>query len=199
MQVKLLRAIQEKVIRKVGGNEETSVDVRIIAATNKDLNDLVAEGRFREDLFYRINVIPIALPPLRSRTEDIAPLLVEHFLDRMSAELGRKADGISRDAMSMLMSYPFPGNVRELRNIVERAMVCASGPILQVSDFGIAEVAAQAAAPATLEDVEHRHIAAILDHCGGNVSQAARILDIDRVTLYNKIGKRYGLREPTGK
>jgi DNA-binding NtrC family response regulator len=197
LQVDLLRVLETRKFCRVGGNEPITVDVRIIAATNKDLHKAVAAGEFRDDLFYRLNVIPITLPPLRDRREDI-PLLVEHFLDRMSAELGRKCDGISRDAMAMLMSYPFPGNVRELRNIVERAMVCASGPILQVVDFGIAEAAAQAAAPASLEDVERRHIAAILEHCGGNVSQAARILDIDRVTLYNKI-KKYGLREPAGK
>jgi DNA-binding NtrC family response regulator len=114
----------------------------------------------------------------------------------MSAELGRRVDGVSRDAMAMLMSYPFPGNVRQLRNIVERAVVCAAGPILQVSDFGLDDPAAAAAAtaPASLEEVERRHIAAILAQTGGNVSQSARILDIDRVTLYNKI-RKYGLRE----
>ena len=139
-------------------------------------------------------MIPITVPPLRDRREDI-PLLVEHFIERMSAELGRKVDGVSRDAMAMLMSHPFPGNVRELRNIVERAMVCASGPVLQVIDFGLVGPAPgqPAAPPASLEEVERRHIAAILEQSGGNVSQAARILDIDRVTLYNKI-KKYGLR-----
>ena len=196
LQVDLLRVLETRKFCRVGGNEPVTVDVRIIAATNKDLQKAVASGEFRDDLFYRLNVIPITLPPLRDRREDI-PLLVDHFLDQMSAELGRKTDGISRDAMAMLMSYPFPGNVRELRNIVERAMVCASGPILQVADFGIADAAAPAA-PASLEDVERRHITAILEHCGGNVSQAARILEIDRVTLYNKI-KKYGLREPAGK
>jgi two-component system, NtrC family, response regulator AtoC len=170
------------------------VDVRIVAATNKDLQRAVAEGRFRDDLFYRLNVIPITLPPLRDRREDI-PLLVEHFLERMSAELGRKVDGVSRDAMAMLMSHPFPGNVRELRNLVERATVCASGPILQVVDFGLGPAAAASAdAGASLEEVERRHIAAVLEQTGGNVSQSARILHIDRVTLYNKI-RKYGLRD----
>ncbi len=197
LQVDLLRVLETRKFCRVGGNDPVTVDVRIIAATNKDLQKAVASGQFRDDLFYRLNVIPITLPPLRDRREDI-PLLVDHFLDQMSAELGRKTDGISRDAMAMLMSYAFPGNVRELRNIVERAMVCASGPILQVTDFGIAGATAQAAAPASLEDVERRHITAILEHCGGNVSQAARILEIDRVTLYNKI-RKYGLREPAGK
>ena len=195
LQVDLLRVIETRKFCRVGGNEPISVDVRIIAATNKDLHKAVAAGEFRDDLFYRLNVIPLTLPPLRDRREDI-PLLVEHFLDRLAAELGRKVDGISRDAMAMLMSYPFLGNVRELRNLVERAVVCASGPILQVSDFGLAEAAVPAAAPASLEEVERRHIAAILEYCGGNVSQAARILDIDRVTLYNKV-KKYALRAPT--
>jgi len=194
LQVDLLRVLETRKFCRVGGNEPISVDVRIIAATNKDLQKAIAAGEFRDDLFYRLNVIPITLPPLRDRREDI-PLLVEHFLERMSAELGRKADGISRDAMAMLMAYPFPGNVRELRNIVERAMVCASGPVLQVIDFGLVGPAPgqPAAPPASLEEVERRHIAAILEQSGGNVSQAARILDIDRVTLYNKI-KKYGLR-----
>jgi two-component system, NtrC family, response regulator AtoC len=194
LQVDLLRVLETRQFCRVGGNETITVDVRIVAATNKDLQREVAEGRFRDDLFYRLNVIPITLPPLRDRREDI-PLLVEHFLERMSAELGRKVDGVSRDAMAMLMSHPFPGNVRELRNLVERATVCASGPILQVVDFGLAPaVAAAVDAGASLEDVERRHIAAVLEQTGGNVSQSARILDIDRVTLYNKI-RKYGLRD----
>jgi DNA-binding NtrC family response regulator len=194
LQLDLLRVLETRQFCRVGGSEPISVDVRIIAATNRDLPKAVAEGKFRDDLFYRLNVIPITLPPLRDRREDI-PLLVEHFLERMCAELGRKVDGVSRDAMAMLMSYSFPGNVRELRNIVERAMVCASGPVLQPVDFGLGDAAAAAVAPASLEEVERRHIAAILEQSGGNVSQAARILDIDRVTLYNKI-KKYGLRAP---
>jgi two-component system, NtrC family, response regulator AtoC len=195
LQVDLLRVLETRQFTRVGGNETITVDVRIVAATNRDLEKAVAEGRFRDDLFYRLNVIPITLPPLRDRREDI-PLLVEHFLERMSAELGRKVDGVSRDAMAMLMSHPFPGNVRELRNLVERAMVCASGPILQAADFGLTAAGATGAADAgaTLEDVERRHIAAVLEQTGGNVSQSARILHIDRVTLYNKI-RKYGLRE----
>ncbi|OFW19723.1 MAG: Fis family transcriptional regulator [Acidobacteria bacterium RIFCSPLOWO2_12_FULL_66_21] len=194
LQVDLLRVLEDRRFCRVGGSEPIAVDVRVIAATNRDLNKAVLDGTFRDDLFYRLNVIPITVPPLRDRREDI-PLLVEHFIERMSAELGRKVDGVSRDAMAMLMSHPFPGNVRELRNIVERAMVCASGPVLQVIDFGLVGPAPgqPAAPPASLEEVERRHIAAILEQSGGNVSQAARILDIDRVTLYNKI-KKYGLR-----
>jgi two-component system response regulator HydG len=115
----------------------------------------------------------------------------------MSAELKREVDGVSRDAMSMLMAHPFPGNVRELRNIVERAMVCAPGPILQVDDFRLAGApAAPAADGASLEEVEKRHVLAVLEQTGGNISQAARILDIDRATLYSKM-RKYGLREAT--
>ena len=197
LQVDLLRVLETRQFCRVGGNVPLTVDVRIIAATNRDLQQAVSDGQFRDDLFYRLNVIPIKLPPLRDRREDI-PLLVEHFLERMSAELGRRVDGVSRDGMAMLMSYGFPGNVRELRNLLERAMVCAAGPILQASDFGLGDAGpAPAPAPSSLEEVERRHIAAILDSCNGNVTHAARILGIDRVTLYNKI-RKYGLREPAG-
>jgi two-component system, NtrC family, response regulator AtoC len=144
-------------------------------------------------LFYRLNVIPITLPPLRERPEDI-PLLVEHFVERMAAEMGRKVDGVSREAMAMLIDYQFPGNIRELRNIVERAMVCAPGPMLQPADFRLAGAAAPAPLlNASLEEVERRHIALVLEQADGNVSQAARVLEIDRATLYSKI-RKYGLR-----
>jgi DNA-binding NtrC family response regulator len=200
LQVDLLRVLETRQFCRVGGNEPIAVDVRIIAATNKDLQKAVADGVFRDDLFYRLNVIPIMLPPLRDRREDI-PLLVENFIERMSAEFGRKVDGVSRDAMAMLMGHAFPGNVRELRNILERAMVCATGPVLQVADFGLTPPVPAAAPSAleSLEDVERRHIASVLAQTGGNVSQSARILEIDRVTLYNKI-RKYGLREsPQGR
>jgi DNA-binding NtrC family response regulator len=188
--------LEERKFTRVGGTELVVVDVRVIAATNRDLWKLVSEGRFRDDLYYRLNVIPITLPPLRDRREDI-PLLVDHFLEQMAAEMGRKVDGVSRDAMALLMAHPFPGNVRELRNILERALVCASGPAIRVEDFKLAGTALAAAdtSPVSLEDVERRHIKAILEQTGGNVSQAARILDIDRVTLYNKI-RKFGLRSP---
>jgi DNA-binding NtrC family response regulator len=198
MQGDLLRVLEERTFRRVGGTELVSVDVRVIAATNRDLAKAVSEGTFRDDLYYRLNVIPIVLPPLRDRREDI-PLLVEHFIERLSAELQRSVDGVSRDAMAMLMVHPFPGNVRELRNIVERAIVCASGPILQADDFRLAggAPAAPANGAASLEEVEKRHVLAVLEQTGGNVSQAARILDIDRATLYSKM-KKYGLREAAG-
>ena len=134
MQVKLLRAIQEKVIRKVGGNEETSVDVRIIAATNKDLTELVTEGKFREDLFYRINVIPIVLPSLRSRVEDIAPL-TQHFIIKICKEQKIPEKKISTEAMRLLEAYPWPGNVRELENTIERTVALEPGQVITASSL----------------------------------------------------------------
>lgn len=134
MQVKLLRAIQERVIRKVGGNEEVTIDVRIIAATNKDLTELVAAGRFREDLFYRINVIPIVLPSLRSRVEDIAPL-TQYFITKVCKEQKIVEKKISTDAMRMLEAHPWPGNVRELENTLERTVALEPGPVITVSSL----------------------------------------------------------------
>ena len=194
LQLDLLRVLEDRRFCRVGGNEPVAVDVRIIAATNRDLRKAVDNGSFREDLFYRLNVIPITLPPLRDRREDL-PLLVENLLERLSIELKRPIDGLSRDAMALLMSYNFPGNIRELRNILERAIVVAAGPIIRASDLNLP--VGGDAPEGSLESVERQHIARILEQTGGNVSQAARILDIDRVTLYNKI-KKYRLREPAG-
>ncbi len=193
LQMDLLRALEERRFCRVGGNDPVAVDVRVVAATNRDLERAVADGRFRDDLFYRLNVIPITLPPLRERPEDI-PLLVDHFVERMSAEMGRSIDGVSRDAMAMLLDYPFPGNIRELRNIVERAMVCAPGPILQPADFRLpGAVSRPPTVGASLEEVERRHIAAVVEQTSGNISHAARILGVDRATLYAKL-RKYGLR-----
>jgi DNA-binding NtrC family response regulator len=191
LQLDLLRVLEDRRFQRVGGTDAVSVDVRIIAATNRDLKKAVEADRFREDLYYRLHVVPITLPPLRERREDI-PLLVEHLLERLTVELKRPANGLSRDAMALLMTYAFPGNIRELRNILERALVVATGPAIQAADLHLPAEAG--AAGGTLESVERLHIIRILEQTGGNVSQAARILDIDRVTLYNKI-KKYRLRE----
>ena len=199
LQLDLLRVLEDRKFHRIGGNENIEVDVRIIAATNKDLRRAVAEGKFREDLFYRLNVIPITLPPLRQRREDL-PLLVDSILERLAVEMKKRLDGISSEAMTAIMAHDWPGNVRELRNVLERGAVVAQGPVLQLHDMGMGgaadakgEAAPRSGPLASLEDMERRHVAAVLAHTGGNVSQSARILGIDRVTLYNKM-KRYGIR-----
>ncbi len=193
LQMDLLRVLEERKVHRVGGNEPIDVDVRIIAATNRDLRKAAADGKFREDLFYRLNVIAIRLPPLRDRKEDI-PLLVEKFLERLSAELGKPLEGVSQDALGALMAHPWPGNVRELRNVIERGAVVARGATVQLADLGLEPClgATATGAPMSLEEVEKRHIVEVLNWARGNVTQSARILGIDRVTLYNKI-KRYQL------
>jgi DNA-binding NtrC family response regulator len=195
LQLDLLRVLEERRFHRLGGNTPVDVDVRIVAATNRDLRKAVGEGRFREDLFYRLNVIPITLPPLRQRREDV-PLLVDGFLERLSAEMKKPLEGISTEAMTALLAHDWPGNVRELRNVLERGAVVCAGTIIQLSDLGLparAELAAKAGPLSSLEDVERRHVAAVLSHTGGNVTQSARILGIDRVTLYNKM-KKWGIR-----
>src|SRR5512134_2763805 len=175
LQLDLLRVLEERKFHRVGGNDPIEVDVRIVAATNRDLRKAVQEGKFREDLFYRLNVIPIVIPPLRQRREDI-PLLVENFVERLAIEMKRRLDGVSADAMSALMAYDWPGNVRELRNVLERGAVVATGPVIQLADLGLptrAEAAPRPGTLASLEEVEKRHVAAVLGHTGGNVSQSA--------------------------
>ena len=197
LQLDLLRVLEERRFHRIGGNDLIEVDVRIIAATNRDLRKAAHEGKFREDLFYRLNVIPITIPPLRERREDI-PLLVESFVERLSVEMKKRIDGVSSDAMSAILAHDWPGNVRELRNILERGAVVSTGPVIQLSDLGLPSKADTQAQPkpgtmASLEEVERRHVAAVLAHTGGNVSQSARILGIDRVTLYNKM-RKWGIR-----
>ncbi len=197
LQLDLLRVLEERRFQRVGGTETLEADVRVVAATNRDLARAVAEGSFREDLYYRLHVIPITLPPLRERREDI-PFLVQHFLERFAKELKRPLSGVSPEAMSALVSHPWPGNVRELRNALERGAVVAQGSVIQLADLGIASPEALRPPPGdplSLEEVEKRHVADVLGWAGGNVTQAARVLGIDRMTLYNKI-KRYGLRRP---
>jgi len=195
LQLDLLRVLEERKFCRVGGSEPVEVDVRIIAATNRDLRKASETGQFRDDLYYRLNVIPITLPPLRERLEDV-PLLVEHFLEHLNLEMSHRIEEVSAGALSALMRYHWPGNVRELRNVLERGMVVAKGSLIMAEDLGL-DAGAPRQAPVdvtlSLDEVEHRHIAAVLHHGGGNVTQAARTLGIDRVTLYNKI-KKYGLR-----
>jgi two-component system, NtrC family, response regulator AtoC len=195
LQLDLLRVLEDRKFHRVGGNDPIDVDVRIVAATNRDLKKAAHEGKFREDLFYRLNVIPIVIPPLRERREDI-PLLVENFVERLSVEMKKRIDGVSAEAMTAIMAHDWPGNVRELRNILERGAVVSTGPVIQLLDLGLpskAEAPPKPGTLASLEEVERRHVAAVLAHTGGNVSQSARILGIDRVTLYNKM-RKWGLR-----
>jgi DNA-binding NtrC family response regulator len=205
MQVKLLRAIQEKLIRRVGGNEEVAVDVRIIAATNKDLNDLVAEGKFREDLFYRINVIPITLPPLRSRTEDIAPLTT-HFIAKICKEQKIAEKKISIEAMRLLEAYPWPGNVRELENTIERTVALEPGPVINASSLPEAiALGVRTRVPdfeslpeeginleAYLETVGKRLMREALDRCGGVQTKAAELLHMS-FRSFRYYAKKYAL------
>ncbi len=202
LQLDLLRVLEERRFQRVGGTETIDAEVRVVAATNRDLQKAVAEGRFREDLYYRLHVIPVTLPPLRDRREDI-PLLVQHFLPRLSADLGRPVTGVSPEAMAALVSHTWPGNVRELRNVLERGAVVSTGPVIGLADLGLeipagvgTLVLAPEGEPLSLEEIERRHVAEVLRWAGGNVTHAARVLGIDRMTLYNKI-KRYGLRPPT--
>jgi DNA-binding NtrC family response regulator len=209
MQVKLLRVLQERKFRRVGGLEELTADIRVIAATNQDLEKAVAEGRFREDLFYRINVIPIVLPPLRDRREDI-PVLAQHFLRIYAAKNNRRLDGFSEEALDCLEAYAWPGNVRELENVVERAVVLARGARVEAAELpdsvvdrsvmivrGDEATSAEAAAPGEgffkiklgtpLAEVEARVLEETLRMTKGNKTLAARILGIDTTTVFRKL------------
>ncbi|HWU43229.1 MAG TPA: sigma-54 dependent transcriptional regulator, partial [Bdellovibrio sp.] len=192
LQAKLLRVLQEKRIRAVGDNVDKSIDVRIVAATHKDLKQAIREGRFREDLYYRLSVIPITLPPLRHRREDI-PLLAQFFLEKFSAENGRGLQGFSQTAMQYLMSLPWDGNIRELENVIERAVVLAKGPHIERADLPqesaqpVENIFATAVEELpTLEDFEKRYIHFVLNKVGGKKEKAAHILGINRRTLYRK-------------
>ena len=192
LQSKLLRVLQEKEVRPVGGTQHISVDARVIAATNQNLESQVEKGSFREDLYYRLNVIPLVLPALRERLEDI-PLLVEHFLEKYAGEVGGKKS-MSREALAVLMRHPWPGNVRELENVVERAAVLSMGAEIRPQDLppemGTASgglLARSAEREASLEDLEKDYILLVLDRVDGNQTRAAEILGIDRRTLYRKL------------
>ncbi len=194
LQVDLLRVLQERSFYRVGGSEEVRVDVRVISATHVNLQQAVAEARFREDLYYRLNVIEIRIPCLRERREDI-PLLANHFLERLSHELGKNVTEISEGALKMLMDHNWPGNVRELENAVERAMVTCRGRVLTEDEFSFLGQsgmprALQIPAGMTLQEMEKHLIVATLNRTGGNIKESAAVLGIDRSTLYEKI-KRY--------
>jgi two-component system nitrogen regulation response regulator NtrX len=210
-QAKVLRALEEGVISRVGSGKTLAVDVRVLAATNKDLRTEIAAGRFREDLLYRLNVVPIEVPPLRARRADV-PQLVEHFTSRLTDRGGLQAKGFDPDALKRLAAHHWPGNIRELRNAVERLLILATGPTVTVADVErIAAVGTQdggggtgpadvSAAPwmraGTFEQfkqvAERTYILAKLQENDWNVSETARTLDMPRSNLYKKI-ERYGL------
>ncbi len=196
LQLDLLRALEERRFYRVGGTEPIHVDARIIAATNRDLKKAVDEGRFREDLYYRLNVIAVTLPPLRERKEDI-PILVDHFLEQLAMELGKRVEGLSAEATDLLMRYHWPGNVRELKNILERGAVVAKGALIEPDDLGLSPPennGSETDSGESLREMERHHILRVLKEQEWNITRSAQVLGIDRVTLYNKI-KRYGLRE----
>ena len=195
-QAKFLRAIETGEIERLGSTKTISVDARIVAATNKDLGDEIKEGRFREDLFYRLNVVPIHIPPLRARREDI-PLLVEHFADRIGAEHGRGRRSVTPEAMKLLAGYSWPGNVRELKNLIERLLIMTDGDSIGPGDVEDALPPDSGDGPpseikAARDKAERDAIHGMLRECQWNVSEAARRLGMDRGYLHRKI-KRYGL------
>jgi DNA-binding NtrC family response regulator len=188
-QTDLLRVLQDHEIVRVGSNQPIKVDFRCVAATNKDLEKLIEDGRFRPDLFYRLDVFHIEIPPLRDRREDI-PLLVNHFVRKFCLQMNKKINRVAPEAMDLLQQQPWTGNVRELENAVERAMVVAQEPEIRPQDF-VFKPATPNGIPKTLEEIERAHILRTLEECHWNQSRAAEVLDIDRVTLHHKL-KRYG-------
>ncbi len=191
LQAKLLRVLQEREFERIGGRRRIHVDVRVLAATHRDLEQMVEEGTFRQDLYYRLRVVEIVLPPLRERREDI-PRLVRYFLDKYGQREGLGQVRIDQDALQKLLRYPFPGNVRELENMIEGALALTLDPVIDEDDLLIpggdswtGELDEGPLVP--LEEVQQRYIARVLAHTGGNVSQAARILGVDRKTIYRRI------------
>ncbi|NOJ77118.1 sigma-54-dependent transcriptional regulator [Myxococcus xanthus] len=220
MQVKLLRAIQEGEFERVGGIKTTRVDVRLVAATNRDLQAEIEAGRFRKDLYYRLAVVPISLPALRERRSDI-PMLARHFVEKYNRRLNKKIEGIADDAMALLQGYAWPGNIRELENLIERVLLFADGPLITARDLpepvrqgtGVQASANLASAVASIDvptgevglkdivrmkaaELERDLIVKKLEETGGNVTRAARLLQISRKSLQTKM-KEFGLRDTT--
>ena len=203
MQAKLLRVIQEREIQRVGGEETLSVDVRILAATNRNLEEDVKNGKFREDLFYRLNVVTLRIPPLRERQDD-TPLLAQHFLEKYAKKNHKQVKGFSPLAMDMLLKYAWPGNVRELENVIERAVILLPDEHITEKELPVTITSSYAeksewvappppvAANRPLEEVEKEAILATLNDSGGNKSETARRLAINRKTLHKKL-KDYGI------
>jgi formate hydrogenlyase transcriptional activator len=192
LQPKLLRVLQEHEFERLGSNRTVRTNVRIVAATNRNLASMVADGRFRADLFYRLSIFPISLPPLRDRREDV-PLLIRYFMDGCAQRMNKRIDIIPPAAMDAMQRYSWPGNIRELQNFIARAVILTSGPTLeaplwelrQVNDTTVSE-------PTTLEDVERAHILRILEETNGRLAPAALLLGVPRTTLFYKI-RRLGI------
>jgi two-component system response regulator AtoC len=193
LQAKLLRFLDSGEFRRVGGNKALRVDVRVIAATNKDLQALIKAGAFREDLYYRLNVINIAVPPLRERRDDVEEL-ARHFLKRYAKKLDKQVKDFTPEAVELLTAYRWPGNVRELENVVERAVIVCDTAEIGAEDLSISSYAAVADIPVnpSLEEMEKNYILRVLKEAGGNQSKASQLLGIDRKTLYLKL-KKYGI------
>jgi transcriptional regulator with PAS, ATPase and Fis domain len=194
-QVKLLRALQERTFRRVGGRVEQSVDIRVIAATNTDPAVAVQKGMLREDLYYRLNVVGIRLPPLRERMEDL-PLLVDSFINEFSTQNARSVVGVAPAATRVLEEYAWPGNIRELRNVIERATIMAAGRLIDLGDLPPLGRAAPPADDAirlepgmTVDEAERRLILVTLEHTGNNKTRAAELLGISLKTLHNKLNR----------
>jgi DNA-binding NtrC family response regulator len=196
VQVELLRVLEEKVVTRVGGTTPVPVDFRIVAATNRDLQAAVKAGTFRDDLYWRLNVVHIHIPALRERPEDV-PLLAEQFLTRFAQSMSRPPMRFSPAALDALALYSWPGNVRELQNAIERAVVIGRGDVVQAEDLPlrVTQTKGTGPGPGSLAEAERAHVLSVLESSGWNISRAARILDVDRVTLYSKI-KKYELRKP---
>jgi DNA-binding NtrC family response regulator len=193
MQIELLRVLESKTFVRVGGNKELKSDFRVICATNRDLKKLVEDGTFREDLFYRLNVVNIRIPPLRERPEDI-PMLVDHFIHKYCTSMSRDLISIDQNALKRIEEYNFPGNVRELENMIERAIVIGNGKEILLKDLPLGKDTISSSYE-SLEDLEKKYIFEILCKYDWNISRSARALKVDRVTLYNKI-KKYNLKSP---
>jgi two-component system, NtrC family, response regulator HydG len=195
-QTDLLRVLQEHEIVRVGSTQQIKVDFRCVAATNKNLEQLIEEGKFRPDLYYRLNVFHIELPPLRERREDI-PVLVNHFVRKFSLQMNKRINRVCSTAMDLLQQQAWPGNIRELENAVERAMVVAQEPEIREQDFAFKPQNGASAngASKSLEEMEKTHILRVLEQCGWNQTRAAETLEIDRVTLHHKL-KKYGWSRP---
>jgi two-component system response regulator AtoC len=194
LQAKLLRFLDSGEFRRLGSNKALKVDVRLIAATNKELKEVVKRGDFREDLYYRLNVINIAIPPLRERREDI-PELAAYFLGKYSKKIGKEINGFTPEAMEMLYGYPWPGNARELENVIERGVILCDNSKIGPEDLAIPAAgppSAGVSANPSLEEIERDYVLRVLKQAGGNQSKASQILGIDRKTLYHKL-KKYGI------